>query len=206
MSLLILTLGVSVAIQGLLLVIVGPNAQSAAAFSSGPSILLFNAYITRQAIWIVGMLLVVSAALGYFFTRTTLGIKMLACAIDRRAAALMGIDVRRMVLMSWVVSGALASLAGVLVTPLISASYDGGLAVALNGFAAAVLSGMGRVGGAFVGGLVVGIANAMAAGYLPQNLLGFQSVAGVVLMLAVLMVRPSGLFGGRAEARHTLTS
>jgi branched-chain amino acid transport system permease protein len=97
-------------------------------------------------------------------------------------------------------------LAGVLVTPLISASYDGGLAVALNGFAAAVLSGMGRVGGALVGGLVVGIANAMAAGYLPQNLLGFESVAGVVLMLAVLMVRPSGLFGGRAEARHTLSS
>ena len=206
MSLLILTLGVSVALQGVMLIAVGPNPQSAPAFTEGPPIEFLGAFITRQALWIMGILVVVSVLLIAFFDRTTLGLKMLACAIDRRGARLMGINVSRMVLVSWVVSSALAAFAGVMVSPLISVTYNAGLVVALNGFAAAVLGGMGRVGGGLVGGLIVGLANAFAAGYLPQEYLGFQSVAGVTLMLLVLMVRPSGLFGGRAEARHTMVT
>jgi branched-chain amino acid transport system permease protein len=205
MSILILTLGVSVFLQGVMLVLAGPNPQSAPPFTAGGSIGILGAQVTPQALWIVGLLVIISVLLTLFFERTTLGLQMIACAIDRRGAQLMGINVGRMVLLSWIVSSALAALAGVMLSPLISVTYNGGLAIAINGFAAAVLSGMGRVGGALAGGLIVGIVNALAAAYLPQNLLAFQDVTGVVLLILVLMVRPSGLFGGRAEARHTVT-
>jgi len=204
MRILILTLGISTFLQGVMLVWVGPNPLDAAPFSSGKPVEVLDAKLTPQAFWIFALLAIVGLGLWLFFNRTRVGLKVIACAIDRRGAALMGINVSGMVLVTWLVSSGLAALGGVMVSPLISANYAGGLAIALNGFAAAALSGMGRIGGALVCGLIIGLVSSLSATFLPQDLLGFQQVIGIALTLVVLVIRPSGLFGGRAEARHTV--
>jgi branched-chain amino acid transport system permease protein len=106
------------------------------------------------------------------------------------------------VLLSWIISAALAGVAGALVTPVANATYDSGFATSLNGFAAAALGGVGRIGGAIIGGVVLGLANAFAGGYLPEPYNAFHEVVGLSILVIVLVLRPTGLLGGRAEARH----
>lgn len=198
-----ITLAVSVVLEGLLLVIAGPDQYSAPGLTGNAPVHVLGADVTRQSIWMLGALILVSVALYVLFTRTSMGLRMLACAVDRRAAWLCGINTRSLILISWVISAVLAGLAGALITPLASVTYDSGLYYSLNGFAAAALGGVGRVGGAIVGGLVIGLANAFAGAYLPSSLNPFHDVVGLTILVLVLVARPSGLLGGRLEARHT---
>jgi branched-chain amino acid transport system permease protein len=125
---------------------------------------------------------------------------MLACAVDREAASLMGIDVKRMVRLSFFLSGALGALAGVLITPLTNATYDQGFALALKGFAASALGGFGRSSSAIYGGLVLGLLEAGSVAVLPS---GWKDAVALGVLILVLIVKPGGLLGGRAERRHT---
>lgn len=198
-----LTLGLSVLVKGVALVAAGPNPYGAPPLSGSRPLRVLGADVTSQSLWMALALVVVGMLLWAFFTRSNVGLKMLACAIDRRAAALCGIDSKKMVLLSWMGSALLAALAGALLTPQANVTYDQGFAMSLNGFAAAALGGVGRIGGAILGGLLIGFANAFSAGYLPHALSAYHNVVGLVLLVVVLMIRPNGLFEGRAESRHT---
>lgn len=203
LQIVMITLAVSVVLEGIMLVIAGPDPYAAPGLTGNKPVHLFGASVTRQSLWMFGALVVVSAALYVLFTRTGVGLRMLACAVDRRAAWLCGINTRTLILVSWIISALLAGLAGALVTPLANVTYNDGLTYSLNGFAAAALGGVGRVGGAIVGGLVIGLANAFAGTYLPSSLNPFHGVVGLIILVVVLVARPSGLLGGRLEARHT---
>lgn len=198
-----ITLAVSVVIEGILLVIAGPDPYSAPGMSGDQPVRILGASITRQSLWMFGALVVIGFALYGLFTRTGVGLRMLACAVDRRAAWLCGINTRTLIMVSWIISALLAGLAGALITPLANVTYNGGLTYSLNGFAAAALGGVGRIGGAIVGGLVIGLANAFAGMYFPSALNPFHDIVGLAILVVVLVVRPSGLLGGRLEARHT---
>ena len=123
---------------------------------------------------------------------------MLATSHNHLAAQLVGINVRLVLFLSFGLSAALGAIAGILIAPITTTSYDVGVMLGLKGFAAAILGGMGSVVGAVIGGLVLGIAETMSAGYLSS---AYKDVIAFVIILAVLFLLPSGLFGKRGGER-----
>jgi branched-chain amino acid transport system permease protein len=127
-----------------------------------------------------------------FMDRTLLGKAVIATAANRLAARLIGVDTRRVVALSFAVSAAIGAVAGILITPIALTSYDAGTLLALKGFAAAMLGGIGSAAGAVVGGLLIGIMEAFAAGYVSSN---YKDAVAFLIILVVLISIPQGLFG-----------
>ncbi len=126
-----------------------------------------------------------------FFSRTRLGIAMQASSQNQLAAYYMGIPVRRVFSLIWAISAGVAAVAAILLVPVQMVDVNSGI-IGFKAFAAAVLGGFGSIPGALVGGVVVGIVEQMAGYYLPT---GFQEVTSNIVLLAVLILRPQGLFG-----------
>ena len=133
------------------------------------------------------------------------GIAMRASAEDGETAALMGIKLGRVSALAWIVGAALAAIAGLFLVGAPTPGVAPGIqAVALRAFPAAILGGLDSTGGALVGGLIIGVAESLAAGYQEQILFlgrGFGDVVPYVVMILVLLVRPSGLFGTKELTR-----
>jgi branched-chain amino acid transport system permease protein len=123
-------------------------------------------------------------ALGLFFDHTYLGRGLTACSSNPRAARLVGIDVTRMGLVAFGLGGGLGGLAGVLLTPMQPVSFNSDVGIAISGFAAAIFGGLLRPGTALVGGLVLGVAEALVAGYAQASL---QSGVALVIMLGIMV-------------------
>lgn len=138
---------------------------------------------------IVGLAAMV--ALRQFFTRTRTGQALRATAENPVAAQLMGIKVERMMTLTFLLSGSLAGGAGVLVASIVYANFDLGL-IGIKSFAAAVLGGFGHVGGAMVGGLLLGLLETLGAFYISS---AFKDLIAYSLLILVLLLRPTGLFG-----------
>jgi len=126
------------------------------------------------------------------------GKAVLATANNRLAARLVGINTDFVMTLSFAMSAAIGAVAGVLVTPITLTSYDVGIALALKGFAAAMLGGMGSPAGALVGGLLVGLIEALTAGYISSD---YKDAAAFIVILGVLFVLPQGLFGRASVER-----
>jgi branched-chain amino acid transport system permease protein len=131
------------------------------------------------------------AVLFMFFRYTRTGIAMQAVSQNQLAASFVGVRVKRMFTLVWALSATVAGLAGVLLAPLTFVHVNMGL-IGLNALPAAVLGGFGSIPGAIVGGLLVGLAEAFAGRFGPD---GSKEIVPHVLLLAVLLVRPQGLFG-----------
>jgi branched-chain amino acid transport system permease protein len=149
--------------------------------------------------------LVILGAFFAWFKFSSFGVAMRASAEDAETASLMGIRLGRVSAVAWVVAGALAAVAGVFLTAFPSAGLDASTGdVALRAFPAAILGGLDSTGGAVVGGLIIGVAEVLTAGY-QSNLTflgrGFDQVMPYVVMVVVLLVRPTGLFGTREATR-----
>ena len=149
---------------------------------------LGNVTLPRQYAVIAAITGVVFLALEGFFERTYVGKALSACASNPYAARLIGIDVRRMGLVAFALGGMLGGLAGVLLTPLRPVSFDSDVSLLVDGFAAAVLGGLRRPVLALAGGLVLGVSEAMVAGYLQAS---FQTEVALVLMLAIMIRQAS---------------
>jgi NAD(P)-dependent dehydrogenase (short-subunit alcohol dehydrogenase family) len=129
--------------------------------------------------------------------RTLLGRAMRAVATDREAARLMGIDVRRVVMLSFALSAAVGAIGGLIVTPVTLTIYDAGTMLGLKGFAAAVTGGLGNTFGGIAGGLVLGLLETFGGGLIGSE---FKDVAAFLLLLLLLFLRPRGLFArGQSE-------
>lgn len=135
---------------------------------------------------------VVAGALGLWLQRTMLGRAIRAVAQDHRAATLMGVDTGRVYTLSFGIGAALAGLAGCLLAPLYTMSPQIGTNFILPAFAVVVLGGLGSVAGAYIGGFIVGMTEALAGYYLDPAL---KHAVLFAVFIAVLVVRPSGLFG-----------
>ncbi len=197
-TLIIITIGASIFVRGTVEVVLGKDFYRLPAFSGDEPIHIAGATLHPQSLWVIGGLAVVVAALGWFFGRTLLGKAMLATAHNRLGAQLVGIEVRLILLLSFGLSAGLGALAGILVTPITLTRYDIGIMLGLKGFCAAVLGGLGSGTGAIVGGLVVGIAEQMAAGYLSS---AYKDVVAFAIILGVLVFMPRGLFGAKETER-----
>ena len=160
---------------------------------------LFGARIPYQSILIVAVTAIVVVVLMFVFERTQFGRQLRALATDTEAARLQGVMVGRMSMLSFGIAGSLAGLAGVLFAPVVSVNLNLGFVAMLNGFAAAILGGFGRIGGVVVGAVMIGVFEQMAAGYVAPQL---REVYPFALMILVIAVRPQGLFGSEIRARH----
>jgi branched-chain amino acid transport system permease protein len=135
---------------------------------------------------------VIVLLLWLFMSRTLTGKAMIATAANRLAARLVGINTSRVVATAFAISAAIGAIGGILVTPIALTSYDAGTLLALKGFAAAMLGGIGSPIGAVVGGLVVGLLEAFGAGYVSS---AYKDAIAFLVILAVLFAMPQGLFG-----------
>jgi len=141
------------------------------------------------------VMIVVMVALEIFYKRTWLGTAMRGVAEDREVAALRGIDALRISRLAFVIAGVVTALAAFVVAPIVSSDVTVGLTYGLRGFIALAIGGFGSLRGCVIGGLLLGVAEQMFDLYVNSN---YEILAALILVLIVLAVRPSGLFGTRA--------
>jgi branched-chain amino acid transport system permease protein len=153
--------------------------------------------IQYQSYFIIGVTLVVFAGAWLFFEKTLWGKSFEAVALNRKAAALMGINLSRVTAFSFAGGAAAAGLGGLLVSPNISAHYLMGVPLAIQGFTALVIGGVGRVQGALLGGLLLAFAEQLTARYAPIPS-GYTQGVPLLFLMIFLLVRPTGLLRARA--------
>ncbi len=194
LAVLILTIGASIALRGGALLVWGTDPFALAAFSPGPPLHVLGAVVVRQGLWVLGVAGAVFAGLWLFFTRTYAGSVVRACAVNERAARLMGVRTDRVFLGAWALSGALGAVAGAVIAPITYATYDMGLMLGLKGFVAAVLGGMVSPPGAIAGGFLLGIAESLAAGLVSS---GYKDAVAFVVLIAICLAQVAGLLRWR---------
>jgi branched-chain amino acid transport system permease protein len=181
---LIVTLGVAVFAYAVEILIWGDQPRSFAGLPA--SVTMLGARVQRHYLLIIAVSALIFLAMALLFARTDLGRALTAAAANPYAARIVGINVTRLGLLSFVIGGALGGLAGVLITPVQQISFDSDVVLVVSGFAAAILGNLTRPGATLVGGLLLGVAQAMVAGYLSTS---YQSEVALLLMLVVLIVQ-----------------
>jgi branched-chain amino acid transport system permease protein len=193
---LIITIGASLFISGSAMHIWDADIHRFPAFSGDKPVVLLGAAIVPQSLWVIGLTFIVVVSLVYYFQFTINGKAMKACALDRTAAGLLGIRVKRMVLISFAMSAALGSLAGIIMTPLTMIDYSGGMLLAIKGFSAAMLGGMGSFVGAVIGAFVFSFLESFAATFLSGSL---KELVTFIVIINVLLFMPNGIMGPRTR-------
>jgi branched-chain amino acid transport system permease protein len=191
-TLIMITIGASVFLRGVAQIVFDRRFHSLPPLFDADPIEFGGAAILPQSLVVLASATVIVTLLWLFIDRTLLGKAVIATAANRLAARLIGVDTRRIVDFSFAVSAAIGAIAGILITPIALTSYDVGTLLALKGFAAAMLGGIGSPLGAVVGGLLIGMIEALAAGYLSSN---YKDAVAFLIILVVLVTIPQGLFG-----------
>jgi branched-chain amino acid transport system permease protein len=191
-TLLIVTVAVSIFFRGIAMFIWGKNPYSLPPFSSGQPLMIAGAAIQPQILWVLGLSLLSVILMNLFFNRTITGKAMSACAGNRLAASLVGINASKMILLSFALSATLGAIAGASITPIALMEYDRGPLLALKGFCAAVLGGLGLGTGAVVAGFIIGVVESFSAGFISS---GFKDAIALIILIRVLFLKPSGIFG-----------
>jgi branched-chain amino acid transport system permease protein len=193
----IITIGASVALRGVALLLFGSLPKALPPFSGGSALLLGPVTVAPQQLWVFLIVIVLMAILWFVFEKTSVGAALLAAAMNRDAARLMGVNPLTMSAYAFALGACLAGIAGIAVAPITVATYDMGLTLGLKGFVAAVLGGMTSVPGAVCGGLLLGVTESLGSGLLPS---GAKDAIAFAVLLIFLFVRPQGIFG-RLTAR-----
>jgi branched-chain amino acid transport system permease protein len=200
LRMIIITIGISILTREAAVHIWGENIRALPYFIGNEitTIGVFGARISPQVLWVVGVCGVMVATLHLFFQTTSVGREMRACAANRTAAILCGINPQNMVTLSFILSAGMGALAGCVMSPITYTQYDIGTGLAIKGFTVAILGGLGNSGGAVAAGLLLGIIEAFSVSVVP---LAFQDAISIAILLVILFVRPHGLFGSAAAAR-----
>jgi branched-chain amino acid transport system permease protein len=197
-GLVIVTIGASIFIRGIAQIVFDKQFHKLPAFSGDTPFALLGATILPQSLWVLGGAVAIVVGLHAFFERTIIGKAVAATAANRLAARLAGINTNSMMTLSFALSGAVGAVAGILVTPITLTSYNVGTLLALKGFAAGMLGGIGNPLGAVLGGLALGLIEAFGAGYLSSS---YKDGIAFIVILVVLCAFPRGLIGGRSAER-----
>lgn len=187
LTMIIITIGAALSIRGVALAIWGTEPYAMLPFSSGEPLQVAGAVIRLQSLWVLGVTLLLQPLLHAFFTRTILGRSLRACAVNRLAARLMGIRADRMALLAFGLSGAVGALGGIIITPIIYATYDMGLMLSLKGFVAAVMGGLVNYPAAVAGGFLLGILESLGAGLVSS---GYKDAIAFVALFVILLSKP----------------
>lgn len=200
LRMIIITIGLSIVTREVALHIWGDNVRALPYFTGNvvSSVKILGASISPQVLWVIAVCSLMVLLLSLFFKYTSLGREMQACASNRLAATLCGINARNMVTFSFMLSAAIGAVAGCVVSPITSSQYDMGTGLAIKGFTVAVLGGLGNSMAAVAAGVLLGIIEAFSVGVgFP---LAFQDAIAISILLVILFIRPHGLFGNREAA------
>lgn len=191
-AMILCTVALSLLFENLALLQWGGYGQGLPPFTGDQSFNAGGVYVTRQSLWVIGVMIIVLIVLYLLNNRTTIGKRMTATATNPVAASLSGVSVGKMVMLAFAISAVIGSLGGISIAWVVPISVFSGGIFGMNGFVAAVLGGWGSSSGAVVGGLVLGIAQSLSTGLVPA---GYKNVVAFVILLIVLYFRPQGLLG-----------
>ena len=195
-TVLIITIGASLFISGSAMHIWDADIHRFEPFSGDVPLKLLGAAIAPQSLWIIGLTILVVVLLVVYFQFTIYGKAMKACALDRTAAGMLGIRVKSMVLLSFAMSAALGCVAGIIMTPLTMVDYNGGMLLAIKGFSAAMLGGVGSFVGAVIGGFFFSFLESFAATFVTSRL---KELVTFIVIINVLLFMPRGIMGPRVK-------
>jgi branched-chain amino acid transport system permease protein len=198
LSLIIITIGASMFIRGIAGNLWGKDAVPMPPFSGDKPIGIFGASIQPQAFWVLGITVIIMIALTLFLTHTVPGKAVRACALNRQAARIVGIDVRKMSAMIFAISALMGAIGGIIVAPMTMASYDMGAMLELKGFAAAAMGGLTSGVGAVIGGLLLGVLESLGTGLVSS---AYKDAIALVVMFLVLFLRPGGIMGQKGDSK-----
>lgn len=192
-TLIIITIGGALLIRAIAGLYWGKAAVPLPPFTGDEPLAFLGAHVVPQSLWVVGTTVFLMVGVYLLLNRTLIGKALKAAAINRRAAALVGIDTRTMSLISFALAAGTGAIAGVVVAPISYASYDMGIMLGLKGFVAAAMGGFTGVWGVFLGGLGLGLAESLAAGFISSS---YKNAIALVLLFAVLLIRSRKLMAG----------
>jgi branched-chain amino acid transport system permease protein len=190
---------VATVVPNLVMLLISRDAHTLPAFGGAPALKLGSVTFTSQAVWVLALTLVIAVALHGFYNHTLLGKAMKATAVNARAAAWMGIPVERMVALSFALAALLGALGGIVFTPLTSTQFNAGVSFTLKGFGAAIIGGLGNITGAIVGGLMLGILEALSTAFISSL---YGDAVTYAILFVILLVRPTGFFRPLVELRE----
>jgi branched-chain amino acid transport system permease protein len=192
-SIVMLTIGVGYVLRGLVTMIpdVGTDTHTLPVPYAGEVLRLGGVVVSAEQIVVIGVTAVLCGALFAMFRYSRLGIAMQAASQNQLAACYMGIPVKRLNGLVWGLAAAVAAVAGLLLAPITFVHANMGF-IGLKAFPAAVVGGFSSLPGAIVGGLIIGIVEALSGFYLPE---GVKDVAPYIVVLLMLVLKPNGLFG-----------
>jgi len=196
LRLIVITMGISILIREGMLHLWDEKVRSLPYFTGTEvsTLTVLGAHISPQVLWVLGVSAATVAALTLFFRFTRTGRAMRACADDRMAARLCGINDRWMVTLSFMLSAGIGALAGCVISPVTQTQYDMGPSLAIKGFTVAILGGLGNSMAAVAAGLLMGLLEAFALSQLDG---AYKEAVSIVVLLLILVLRPSGLFARR---------
>ncbi len=198
LRMIIITIGASIFIRGAAMLIWGKDTHALPAFSSNDPLYIAGATILPQHLWILGVTVLIIIVSRFFFNHSIVGKAMRACSYNQRAAGLVGINVKNMVLLSFALSAAIGSLAGIIIAPLTMTSYDVGVMLGLKGFCAVIIGGMSSGMGTIMGGLLLGLLESLGAGFISAS---YKDAIAFIILLLILFIRPEGLFRKKETER-----
>jgi len=197
-TLIIITIGASILLRGIAQIVFDKQFHKLPSISGDTPVNFLGAAVQPQSFWVLGGTAVIVLLLYFFLERTVLGKAVLATAANKLAARLVGINTATVMALAFGGSAAIGAVAGILITPITLTSYDVGTLLALKGFAAAMLGGMGNPLGAVAGGLILGLLEAFGVGYISST---YKDAFAFIVILVVLFAAPQGLFGRRTVER-----
>lgn len=192
LTVIISTIGASILLPNAVLALYGPSPATVPGLFAVPGFQLGPVFVDSQYLSVIVVAILMVVLQYVVFEKTLLGKKLQATSQDKEMAAMLGISVAGMVLITFAYSAALGALAGVLVAPILFISVGMGGTLALKAFAANIIGGYGSIPGAIIGGFVIGLAETLGAAYISTP---YKDAFGFVILLGVLVVRPRGLFG-----------
>lgn len=197
LSLIIITLGYSIFLRGLVQVVFDKQLHILPAISDN-TINIFGAILTYQSILIIVVSLIMMVSLYFLFNKTKIGKAMIATSLNQYAAKLMGIDVKKVLIYNFIISATIASIGGIILTPITSTNYEIGIMLGLKGFCAAIIGGVSNPFGAIFGGVILGVLESLMAGYVSSE---YKDAFAFILILFILIFYPHGVLGNKNHAR-----
>ncbi len=200
LRMIIITVGISILIREAALLIWGQNVRALPYFTGSEitSLSIGGARMSPQVLWTLGACSALVALTTAFFRWSSTGKQMRACASNRVAASLCGLPTRNLVTASFILSAGMGALAGCVVSPITYTQYNIGTGLAMKGFTVAILGGLGSSLAAVAAGLVLGVLEAFAVSVMPS---AYKDAVSITLLLAILFLRPTGLFAARVAYR-----
>jgi len=195
-AIILATLAVQLLIEQVVILTMGDQPRTYPEFTSGGPLKIGPIAIGYQLFWVLGCGTLMVVLLNLFFNRTRVGRALRACSQNQEAAALLGIPVGAMLMLSCALSAALGAAAGILITPTQYTAYSIGEPFGVNGFIAAIIGGFGSAPAALAGGILLGV---VQSGAIVVFGAGYKNVIALTVLLIVLLFFPKGLFGGLAK-------